>query len=71
MFEYPITKRNKINGMVIEFTGLCEGKIIKTTEFFKENEFNVGDKLYDIFAHTNTEIWENCDYKERPAYYYE
>ena len=63
-FEYPVYKRNTFNGFVVEFTGKTRGVIVKDTEESRRVDRNIGCKSDSWLPHTDTEIWEDCDYEE-------
>ena len=60
--KYPIYKKSKINGCVVKFTGLQKGVVIKD---FPNSCYSVGYKSLVWVEHTNSMIWEDCDYKEK------
>jgi len=68
-FKYPIYKKNKTTGFVVEFTSKAEGRIVLDTEDSRHTGHYVGHESDKWKEHTNTEVWEDCEYEE-PTYYY-
>ena len=68
-FKYPIYKRCRARGYIVEFTSKKEGVIIKDTEISRSVYRNIGHKSNGWIPHTDTETWEDYDYVE-PIYYY-
>ena len=65
-FKYPIYKKDKNCSLVIKFTGLKDGVVVEGTSIY-----SVGYKADDWYPHTDTNEWEDIDYKEEPTYYYQ
>lgn len=56
-FEYPIYKRSKSTGVVVEFTDLCVGKVISAFD----SGYEVG-KVDDCWVrHTVADHWQDCE----------
>ena len=60
-YKYPIYKKSKMSGYVVKFTGLQEGVVVKE---LPDRGYRVGYKTSIWVEHTNSMIWEDCDYKE-------
>ena len=57
--EYPLFKRNKVNGAVIKFTGLSEGTVVWKGD---DPELEANRHYHHLRAHTEEEFWEDVAY---------
>lgn len=55
-FEYPLYRKSRISGTVVEFTGLTTGTVLASGT----RDCNVGDTITNIFSHLD-DWWEPCE----------
>ena len=67
--SYPIYKKAKNDGSIVKFTALEDGVVVVDTEISRSFNHFVGTESKGWVRHTNTDVWENYNYKE-PVYYY-
>jgi hypothetical protein len=64
-FEYPICKKDRDSDLLVLFTGLNSGKIIRDNEIFEKGDFS------DTWAkHTHTGEWEDYPYDKKRGLYH-
>jgi len=65
-FDYPIYKKSKNLSQIIKFTGLEKGIVIAQGDSTNK----VGYTSNNFISHTNTNIWEDTDFREKPKFNY-
>ena len=58
-FKYPVYRKYKKDNLIVEFTGLQEGKVVQEG---CTSPHPIGYISEGWTKHTDTDIWEECDY---------